>query len=217
MAVTTAHQRNRGRARSRRGNGRAQDNKKTRLANLVLKLTFLVTLLGASLVIYMSFTRATVAELGETVNAGNVTLTIENTEWLIMDHGGHDDENQDPNAEEIEAAKAQGQVFPMPSTMMPDTPPEGQQRLRVEFFFQNVGEQPQEYAVEEFELRSTNGEAWPAMGGTTFRPGTLTAGQALNTVVFFDVDDTATDLYLVWHKDGKRVQVPVEDPTGHDH
>ncbi|MFQ5399228.1 MAG: DUF4352 domain-containing protein [Anaerolineae bacterium] len=216
MAVTTVHRRNRGRARSRRGNGRAQDNKKTRLANLVLKLTFLVTLLGASLVVYMSFTRATVAELGETVSAGKVTLTIENTEWLIMDHGGHDDGNEDPNASDIEAAKAQGQVFPMPSSMMPDTPPEGQQRLRVEFFFQNVGEQPQTYSPEEFELHSADGETWPAMAGTTFRPGTLTAGQAFNSVVFFDVDYTATDLYLVWNKDGKRVQVPMENPT-HEH
>ena len=143
---------------------------------------------------------ATFVAPGQEAEASGVSLRIDFTEWL-----NHEDAHQD-----------QGEVFPMPASSMPGMPEEGLQRLQVELTLQNLGDASRDFRPEEFSVRSVSGESWPPMA-STFQPGTLGPGQALNGVVFFDVPEAESGVYLVWTRGGTQVYNPIGDVPVHDH
>ena len=106
----------------------------------------------------------------------------------------------------------------MPSTMMPDMPEQGQIRIQIEVNLENLGSHPREFALDDFILRSASGDQWLPRTGNSISYGTLGPAQAINGKVAFDVEDTATDLYLVWSRGGTEVRFPMDDASEHvDH
>ncbi len=174
-----------------------------RLLSFVLLAALVAAGAGVALVVLMLATRPSdvtfVAE-GEEAESGGVSLRIESSEWL-------DDE---------EAHRDQGEVFPMPASMMPDMPADGLQRLHVELSLQNRADGAHDLTPADFRVSSVSGESWAAMA-STLPPSSLGPGQALNGAVFFDVPEGMPGVYFVWSSGGTEAYMPIGDVPVHDH
>lgn len=130
---------------------------------------------------------------------GGLSLDLAEARWVLdqMDHG----EN-----------------FQKPSTMMPDMPEAGKQRLTLDLAFENRSQQTQVYDGAEFMLVPELGEPVPPMGALV-GVATLAPGQSLNTALHFDFD--ATDphgrLLVEWRRGNESAFLPVPEPAEHYH
>jgi hypothetical protein len=141
-----------------------------------------------------------VVSVGETGSAGGLSVTVERAAWI-----GHDMPDQ-------------GNVFAMPASMMPGMPLDGQQRLYVAASIANTGDDVLLYGPEQFVLQSDDGHRWPLAGSAV--GGVLHPGQRMELDLFFDVDEGAGALSLVWERGDRTVIVPVASAAeleDHDH
>jgi len=161
-------------------------------------LTFLITALLAFAGWVLVF-RATQRVPVEQATVGGLHLDLNEARWVLdqMDHG----EN-----------------FQKPSTMMPDMPEWGKQRVTLDLAFENRSRQTQIFDGREFRLVPEIGDAVPPIGAQTGR-AELAPGQSFNTAVHFDFDTTLPHgkLRVEWRRDGKRIYLPVPEPAEHYH
>lgn len=111
--------------------------------------------------------------------------------------GHHDDEEAE---QENVAAGAGPESFQMPSAMMPGTPDEGFQRMQIDLTFLNKGSTAADVGPQDFYLQGADGQTWETMLGGTFATTSLRTGQALNTIVAYDIPETDAEqeIELVW-------------------
>ncbi len=111
-----------------------------------------------------------------------------------------------------------GENFQRPSTMMPDMPEWGSQRVTIDLAFENISQEPQLYAGEEFFLVPELGKEVAPMGAQVGR-APLEPGQRLNTTLHFDFDTTQPHgkLLVEWRRGGKSVYLPIPEPAEHYH
>ena len=171
----------------------------------IASLATLAAFAGLVLVALMLFGGGPAIGLQTEASAGELSVWVDRYEWLEHDHDAHDhgdDEDEesepDPTSQALDEIRANA-GFAMPSRMMPGTPDEGFQRLQVNLNVLSQGA-AQPISPDDFRLESTEGKTWPSLLGGTFVPTSLDTGQALSTVVAFDVpyDDAALDMFLIW-------------------
>ncbi|HSR50910.1 MAG TPA: hypothetical protein VLV83_08770 [Acidobacteriota bacterium] len=111
-----------------------------------------------------------------------------------------------------------GENFQKPSTMMPDMPEWGKQRVSLDLMFYNESESVQEFRAEEFFMVPELGSEVPPMGAQTAH-AKLQPGQSLNTVIHFDFDTTEPHgkLRVAWRRGGDSVFLPIPEPAEHYH
>ena len=111
-----------------------------------------------------------------------------------------------------------GENFQKPSTMMPDMPEWGKQRVTLDLAFYNRSKEPQIYAGEEFFLVPEIGPEVPPMGAQVGR-ARIGPGQALNTAIHFDFDTSEPHgkLRVEWRRRGESVYLPIPEPAEHYH
>ena len=176
--------------------------------------------LGASILAFMLATADPVIETGVTRTVNDLSLTVLDSTFLLHDHGAHDhgDEDDETSAA-IEEATAQAQVFPMPATMMPGMPDEGNTRLQFNVVMENAGSVSTRVAPWSFYLTSSEGQIWTPLQGGTLREHTLEAHQILGSVVAFDVPDADfadTTLNLVWRRSDQETRFAVDAEADHN-
>jgi hypothetical protein len=168
----------------------------TLLPAIVLAIAVVAALLGVFFVgrtLVTAPSSSTVVAPGQEAGAGGLTLRVDESGWLAHDMA--------PGMSE------------MP---MPGMPAETEQRLRLAFTLQNPGNGQRDFRPDEFRLRSISGEVWePA--GSNFMDSIVGPGQAMNGVLFFDVPETESGVYLVWTRGEAEVQMPIGDVPDHDH
>jgi mono/diheme cytochrome c family protein len=122
-------------------------------------------------------------------------LRVWRARWLVdhMDHGAQ---------------------FQKPADMMPDLPPEGSERLTVEFVLSNMTAETKTFMRDELWLESENGRVfqpawsqWPTLE--------LLPGQMIHTVTFFDVPEQDEALLLRWSRQRHEYSLFVTYPPGH--
>lgn len=155
---------------------------------------FLVAAIGWTLVIQAS-RRIPVRE----ATLDGLSLRMEEARWVLdqMDHG----EN-----------------FQKPSTMMPDMPEWGKQRVTVELAFANQTTEGRVYDGREFFLVPELGAEVPPIGAQTGR-AVIGPGQSFNTSVHFDFDarEPHGKLRVEWRRGEKSAYFPVPEPAEHYH
>lgn len=111
-----------------------------------------------------------------------------------------------------------GENFQMPSTMMPDMPEWGKQRVTLDLMFFNHGSKAQVYEGSEFYLVPELGEEVPPIGAQVGR-AKIGPGQGLNTAIHFDFDTTEPHgkLRVAWRRAGETVYLPIPEPAEHYH
>jgi len=111
-----------------------------------------------------------------------------------------------------------GENFQKPSTMMPDMPEWGKQRVTLDLAFTNRSEQVQIYDGTEFFLVPEFGQEIPPVGAQVGR-ASLGPGQALNTALHFDFDTRLPhgQLRVEWRRQGETIFLPVPEPADHYH
>jgi hypothetical protein len=135
----------------------------------------------------------------ERATLGGLAMHLEEARWILdqMDHG----EN-----------------FSKPSTMMPDMPEWGKQRVTLDLSFHNVSDEPQIFAGEEFFLVPELGDEVPPIGAQVGRAQVL-PGQSLNTALHFDFDTQRPHgrLRVEWRRGGESAYLPIPEPAEHYH
>lgn len=135
----------------------------------------------------------------ERAEIGGLELRLQEARWILdqMDHG----EN-----------------FNKPSTMMPDMPEPGLQRVTVDLAFFNRSNEQQPFRGEELILVPELGEEVPPIGAQ-IGEAELGPGQALNTALHFDFDTTRPhgQLRVAWRRQGQTVYLPIPEPAEHYH
>ncbi|MBE7472510.1 MAG: hypothetical protein DPW09_07005 [Anaerolineae bacterium] len=178
------------------------------------------SLLGLGMAIPMLLTRTPLAAIGQDIQADGLVLRVESAAWLVHEHEDAPPPpgvNVNQNSAGSNGQNAdQGQQFPMPASMMPGMPENGQQRLHIELMLRNEGSLPRSFGPDEFRLEASNNHSWKPQDNTSFLNVTVQPGQALNTALSFDIDEAAANLFLVWNRGGSLVRVPMTDPD-HDH
>jgi mono/diheme cytochrome c family protein len=161
-------------------------------------LVFFVTAVlaaGGWVLVYRATQRIPV----EQATLGGLHLELDQARWVLdqMDHG----EN-----------------FQKPSTMMPDMPEWGKQRVTLDLIFENRSDRTQVFDGREFFLVPELGEEVPPIGAQTGR-AELGPGQSFNTAVHFDLDTSLPHgkLRVAWRRDGGSVYLPVPEPAEHYH
>lgn len=133
------------------------------------------------------------------VTLDNLHLRLGQARWILdqMDHG----EN-----------------FQKPSTMMPDMPEWGKQRVTVELAFFNRSDETKIYNGEEFFLVPEIGEPVLPMGAQVGR-AKLGPGQTLNTALHFDFDTRMPHgkLRVEWRRGERTAYLPIPEPAEHYH
>lgn len=191
-----------------------------KFVQIVVLIALATSLLGLGLVIAMLLTQSPLAAMGQDIQVDNLVLRVESAAWLVHEHDTAPappgiSANQDSTAPQ-EQSVDQGQQFPMPASMMPGMPENGQQRLHIELMLRNEGSLPRQFGPDEFRLVGNDNHSWKPQDNTSFLNFTLQPGQALNTALSFDIEEAAANLYLVWHRGDSQVRIPVADPA-HDH
>lgn len=109
-----------------------------------------------------------------------------------------------------------GSTIPMPPSMTPDLPQEGEHRLVVELQVHNKSEEHQIFSASDFVLESSGGKYWTATSVTSDIQ--LLPGQFVVKFVSFDVPSPplADELRLAWHKgQSKMLMQVVSHPPDH--
>jgi len=135
----------------------------------------------------------------EEATIGGLQMHYEEARWILdqMDHG----EN-----------------FQKPSTMMPDMPVWGSQRMTLELAFVNRAEEPRVIDASEFMLVPEIGDEVPPMGAQVGR-ARLEPGQKLNNAIHFDFDTRLPHgaLRVAWRRGGEEYFLPIPEPAEHYH
>ncbi len=113
---------------------------------------------------------------------------------------------------------AHGENFQKPSTMMPDMPAWGQQRVTLELTVDNHSSSPQVFDGAEFWLVPEIGDERPPIGANVGL-AQLAPGQTLNTALHFDLDTTLPHgkILIEWRRAGDTAYLPVPAPAEHYH
>ena len=161
-------------------------------------LVFVVTValaLGGWALVFRATQRIPVEE----ATVGGLHLQLGGARWVLdqMDHG----EN-----------------FQKPSTMMPDMPEWGKQRVTLDLALENRSSHAQLFDGREFVLVPELGEEVPPIGAQTGR-AQLGPGQTFNTTVHFDFDTSQPHgkLRVEWRRNGDSVFLPIPEPAEHYH
>ncbi len=111
-----------------------------------------------------------------------------------------------------------GENFRKPSTMMPDMPKWGSQRVTVELALFNRAETDREFDGGELFLVPELGEEVEPMGAQVGR-ARIAPGHRLNTAVHFDFDTTQPHgkLRVEWRRGDESVYLPIPEPAEHYH
>lgn len=130
---------------------------------------------------------------------GGLSVRLADARWVLdqMDHG----EN-----------------FRKPSTMMPDMPEWGNQRVSLDLVFHNRSRRVHEFRGEEFLLVPELGGEVPPYGAAVGH-AVLAPGQMLNTELHFDFDTEQPHgrLLAEWRRNGKSKFFPIPEPPEHYH
>ena len=192
---------------------------KSRLERTILISGLVACLIGAVLLVQIAVTADPAVSLETAASSGEMTARLDYYEWLSHDHGQH---THDDDSEEV-AIDGDGDLNPQaqegfarPASMMPGTPEDGFQRLQIELYVENTGGRTTEVSPTDYWLEDDDGIRWPSLHGGTFLTVDLGAGQALNTVLAFDVQDdkAGADMELVWIWNDEETRFAV---TGSDH
>lgn len=207
------------------------------MARRVLSIVAVLgAILGLGLVARVSLGSAAAYAVQTEVTAGDVSVWVENSRWLNMDMDG-DDENgaiegaregdgheQSDGEEQDEAEESnegdEGELgFAMPASMMPGAPTEGFQRLQVSVSLRNRGAGGADVEPGDFLLVANDGDSWLTLLGGTFGLTTLGPGQAVSTVVAFDVpvESASSDMNLVWAWQGGETRFTIPGSEGGHH
>lgn len=161
---------------------------------LVFSGTVLVAVAGWILVI-----QATRRIPVEQATVDGLQMRLEKARWILdqMDHG----EN-----------------FQKPSTMMPDMPEWGKQRVTLDLAFYNRSSRTQLFDGHEFFLVPEVGDEVPPIGAQTGR-AEIAPGQTLNTALHFDFDTTLPhgQLRVEWRRGERSIYLPIPEPAEHYH
>ena len=113
---------------------------------------------------------------------GDLVLRVDHVIWLDnqMDHG---------------------YIYPMPSSMMPDMPEHGSDRLSVEITLYNETQGGQQFQLEELNLRTNNGKIVTAIP-TVSSHMVLSGKQRANLLMNFDVQNVDGQPLQLWRKIG---------------
>src|SRR5262245_61233485 len=111
-----------------------------------------------------------------------------------------------------------GVNFQKPTSMMPDLPTPGNQRILLDLAVQNQSKEPRLYSGEEFTLIPEIGEEVPPFGGVV-GDTVLEPGQTINATVHFDLDTTKPygKLIAEWRHGRRTAYFAVPDPPEHFH
>jgi len=111
-----------------------------------------------------------------------------------------------------------GENFQKPSTMMPDMPEWGKQRVTLDLSFQNRSDSTRIFDCREFYLVPELGDEVEPIGAQVLK-AKVGPGQSLNTAVHFDFDTTLPHgkLRVEWRRGDERVYLPVPEPAEHYH
>lgn len=161
-------------------------------------LVFFVTVAlaaGGWVLVYRATQRIPVQQ----ATLGGLHLELDEARWILdqMDHG----EN-----------------FQKPSTMMPDMPEWGKQRVTLDLTFENRSSRAQVFDGSELVLVPELGDEVAPIGAQTGR-AELGPGQSFNTAVHFDFDTSLPHgkLRVEWRRDGESVYLPIPEPAEHYH
>ncbi|MGH3327568.1 MAG: hypothetical protein ACRDPT_07225 [Streptomycetales bacterium] len=139
----------------------------------------------------------------------DLTATATRSSFITPDHG-------QPNS-----------GFQMPAQMMPDMPLHGEVQLNLVMTLENTSGSVREFrAKDEFVLHGGREDIAMAPKSTTLgKLSRLTAGSAVNTVLYFHVPTPKPSdppLYLEWRRDGDTTRLAVPSgkaagAPGHEH
>jgi len=135
----------------------------------------------------------------EEATVGGLHLRLVEARWLLdqMDHG----EN-----------------FQKPSTMMPDMPAWGDQRVTLELTLDNRSDESQLFdGAELFLVPRYGDEVGPR--GANVGWARLSPGQTFHTAIHFDFDTSEPfgRLHAEWRRKGETVILPIPEPAEHYH
>lgn len=180
---------------------------------LVAVAAFIASLAGLGLVVMNLADGAPVIAERTEATIGDVSLWVDNSEWLAAAHeddtgGGIAPAGQDPT---------QAGSFAMPNSMMGGTPDEGFLRLQLDVSMANNGSKTATVDASAFRLEDSEGHIWSPMRGGTLAPAGLLGGHSLHTVVAFDIPEIALDetMYFVWSAAGKEHTFAISDGGHH--
>lgn len=158
---------------------------------LLFSMALCMLVVGAGFVVHTQVqSRATLTE----VQLGSLHLRLDGRQWLVDQMHG-----------------SEAQQFPMPASMMPDMPTHGVQRLHVQSYLYNRGQNPRYVRVDEFTLHAGDGSVW-SPSASTITNMALQSGHALNFSLFFDVPEDAAEFRLEWRRNSKIVALAIPDP-----
>lgn len=191
----------------------------------VTAIAVLAAALGLILVARVTFGAGPAFAQQTEVMSDGLSVWVEDSRWLSMDMDG-DDENgaiegarEDDTGRDTDSDSDAEQGFAMPDSMMPGAPVEGFQRLQVSLSLLNRGEGGVYVEPADFVLVAPDGDRWLTLLGGTFYETTLGTGQALSTVVAFDVpvEEAALDMDLTWSWQGNKTRFTIAGAGGGGH
>ncbi|HSS77731.1 MAG TPA: hypothetical protein VLV54_13425 [Thermoanaerobaculia bacterium] len=118
----------------------------------------------------------------------------------------------------VEDQMEHGTNFQKPTSMMPDLPGPGMQRVTLHMALRNRASKPREFHGEEFYLVPEIGRDLPPIGAVVGE-ATLGPGQTLNTALHFDLDTTKPHgkLLMKWQRGHKTAYFPIPEAPEHYH
>jgi len=127
-------------------------------------------------------------------SAGGLTLKLQSAQWIEMEHG-------------------QGGGFAMPQQMTPGAPAADQERLALGVTVENRGGSARQFSRSEFAIEGPNGQTWPLvtenLDSKYLPPGVGVTGSLSFDLPAANASQGNPTLFLVWHRAGKVVRLPV--------
>ena len=111
-----------------------------------------------------------------------------------------------------------GENYQKPTSMMPDLPEPGLQRVTLQLALRNRAGAARDFQGDELRLVPEIGPEVPPFGDLTGE-ARLAPGQALNTTIHFDLDTTQPHgrLLVKWRQGHRTAYFPVPEPPEHYH
>lgn len=118
----------------------------------------------------------------------------------------------------IEDQMEHGENYQKPTSMMPDLPEPGLQRVTLNLALRNRAGAAREFQGDEFRLVPEIGKEVPPFGALVGEAH-LAPGQTLNTAIHFDLNTTRPHGRLVvkWQQGHRAAYFPVPEPPEHFH